>query len=60
MYGIRLPHIFEIPSTSNVKPSISIEKLGFRSKNLLFQIKHFKMLGVLHTEFETLGISSEI
>ena len=26
MYGIRLSHIFEIPSISNEKPSISIEK----------------------------------
>ena len=39
IYGIRLSHIFEIPSVSNEKPSISIEipsisieNLGFRSK----------------------------
>ena len=39
-YGIRLLHIFEIPSISNEKPrnsikipSISIEKLRFQSKN---------------------------
>ena len=39
MYGIQLPHIFEIPSISNEKPSIStkipsisIKDLGFRSK----------------------------
>ena len=25
LYGIRLPHIFKIPSISNEKPSISIE-----------------------------------
>ena len=38
-YGIRLSHIFEIPSISNEKPSISIKipsvlikNLGFRSK----------------------------
>ena len=38
-YGIRLSHIFEIPSISNEKPSISIkvpsiliENFGFRSK----------------------------
>ena len=34
VYGIRLSHIFEIPSISNEKPriSFSIKNLGFRSK----------------------------
>ena len=35
VYGIRLSHIFEIPSILNEKPSISIE-IVFRSKTLDF------------------------
>ena len=35
VYGIRLSHIFEIPSILNEKPSISI-KIVFRSKTLDF------------------------
>ena len=67
MYGIRLSHIFEIPSisnekssTSNEKPSICIGNLVFRSKNPVFQIKNFEILGFLHIEFEILGNSTEI
>ena len=35
VYGIRLSHIFEIPSIVNEKPSILIE-IVFRSKTLDF------------------------
>ena len=35
VYGIRLSHLFEIPSILNEKPSISIE-IVFRSKTLDF------------------------
>ena len=31
-YGIRLSHIFEIPSTSNEKLSISVEMLGISNQ----------------------------
>ena len=67
MYGIRLSHIFEIPSISNEKPSISIKipsisikNLGFRSKYQVFRIRNFEILGFSHLEFEILDISSEI
>ena len=67
IYGIRLSHIFEIPSTSNKKrsisieiPSISIKNLGFRSKYSVFRIRNFEKLSFSHFEFEILGISSEI
>ena len=51
---------FEIPSIANEKHRISMENLRFRSKNSVFQIKSFEMLGFLNIEFEILGISSEI
>ena len=63
-YGIRLSHIFEIPSISNEKPSISIiipniliENLGIRSKYWVFQFRNFEILGFSRLEFEILGIS---
>ena len=66
-YEIRFSHIFEIPSISNEKSSISngktsilIGTLGFWSKNLVFQIKIFEILGFPQTAFEILGISSKI
>ena len=66
-YGIRLSHIFEIPSISNGKLSISNEKpslwignIRFRSKKAIFQIKKFEILGFLRIEIEMLGISSEV
>ena len=65
--GIRLSHIFEIPSISNEKLSISIEilsisikNLEFRSKYQVFRIRNVEILGFSHFEFEILGISSEI
>ena len=67
MYGIRLSHIFEIPSISNEKPSISIEiaiisikNLRFRSKYQVFRIRNFEILGFSHLEFEILPNLSEI
>ena len=39
-YGIRLSHIFEIPSISNEKPSISIEIPSISIKNLGFRLKY--------------------
>ena len=67
MYGIRLSHIFEIPSISNEKPSISIEiaiisikNLRFRSKYQVFRIRNFEILGFSHLEFEILRNLSEI
>ena len=39
IYGIRLSHIFEIPSSSNEKPSISIEILCISIKNFGFRSK---------------------
>ena len=36
MYGIRLSHIFDIPSISNEKPSISMEIPSISIKNLGF------------------------
>ena len=66
-YGTQLSHIFEIPSISNKKPSISIEirsisikNLGFRSKYLVFRIRNIERLGYSHLEFEIPGISSEV
>ena len=66
-YGIRLSHIFGLPSISSEKPSISIEmpsisieNLGFRSKYWVFRFRNFEILGFSHLEFEILGISSEI
>ena len=41
-YGKRLSRIFEIPSISSKKPSISIGNLGFQSQILIFQIKNLK------------------
>ena len=40
---------------------VTIEKknLWFRSKNFLFQIKDFDILGFAYIEFEILGISSK-
>ena len=65
--GIRLSHIFEIPSISNEKLSISIEilsisikNLEFRSKYQVFRIRNVEILGFSHFEFAILGISSEI
>ena len=61
---IRLSHIFEIPSISNekvsisnAKPSYSIETFAFRSNNLVFQIKKCEILVFSHIQFEILGIS---
>ena len=53
-------HIFEIPSISNKKPSISIGNFGFRSKNSVFQINNFEIPGFSLIEIEILGILSEI
>ena len=39
-YGIRLTHIFEIPSISNEKPSISIEIPSISIKNYGFRSKY--------------------
>ena len=39
-YGIRLSHIFEIPSISNEKPSISMEIPSILIKNLGFRSKY--------------------
>ena len=55
LYGIRLSHIFEIPSTSNEKPGISI-KMYFDQKPWI----SIEILGFSHLEFDILGISSEI
>ena len=55
-----MPHIFEIPSISNGKPSISTGNLAFRSKYLVFQIRNFEILGFSHLEFQILDISIEI
>ena len=41
IYGIRSPHIFEISSISNEKPSISIETLSISIKNLGFRSKYY-------------------
>ena len=67
LYGIRMSHIFEIPSISNKKPSISIEipsvsieNLSFRMKYQVFRFRNFQILGFPHPEFEILDISSEI
>ena len=50
-YGRQLSHIFDIPSISNEKPSISIEipiisikNLEFRSKYHVFRIRNFEIL----------------
>ena len=53
IYGIQLSQIFQIPSISN-------ENLVFRLKNSVFQIRNYEMLGFSHTEFEVLGILTEI
>ena len=37
-----------------------IKNFGFRSKNQVFRIKNFEILGFSHLEFEILGISNEI
>ena len=67
MYWIGLSHIFEIPSISNEKhsisfeiPSISIENLAFRSKYYVFGIKYFEILSFSHLVFEIQGISSKL
>ena len=39
-YGIRLSHIFKIPSISNEKPGISIKIPSISIKNLGFQSKY--------------------
>ena len=39
-YGIRLLHIFEIPSISNEKPRISIKIPSISSEKLRFQSKN--------------------
>ena len=39
-------------SISSEKRSISMENLGFGSKNLLFQIKKFEIPGFLHMELK--------
>ena len=38
--GIQLSHIFEIPSISNEKPSISIKIPSILIENLEFQLKY--------------------
>ena len=43
-----------------IENSISIENLGFRSKNPVFQIKIFETLSFSHIEFEILNILSEM
>ena len=53
IYGIQLSQIFQISSISN-------ENLVFRLKNSVFQIRNYEMLGFSHTEFEVLGILTEI
>ena len=40
LYGIRLSHIFEIPSISNEQSSISIKILSISIENLGFRSKH--------------------
>ena len=40
IYGIRLSHIFEIPSISNEKPSISTEIPSISIENLGFRLKY--------------------
>ena len=55
---MRLSHIFEIPSISNEKPSISIKLPSILFKILLylvFRIRNFEILGFSHLEFEILG-----
>ena len=48
IYGIQLSHIFEIPSISSEKASISIEIPSILIKNLGFQSKYWICL-VFHT-----------
>ena len=48
MYGMRLSRMFEIPGISSEKPITLIENLGFRSKETVFQIKKFEILGLSH------------
>ena len=56
IYGIQLSQIFHFHFSS----SISNENLVFRLKNSVFQIRNYEMLGFSHTEFEVLGILTEI
>lgn len=62
-----MPDIFEMLNISienhsicNEQPSTYIENLGLRSKNPVFQIKTFEILGFSHNELEILGILSEM
>ena len=64
IYRIQLSHIFEIPSISNEKPSISIkipsiliENLEFQLKYQVFPVRKFEILDFSHPEFEIRGIS---
>ena len=59
-YEILLSYIFEIPSISNEKPSISIGNFGLRSKNSVFQIINFEIPGFSLIEFETLSFSKKL
>ena len=60
-YGIRLSHTFEIPGISNKKTQyFNRNTLEFRSKQQVFRIGNFEILGFSHLEFEILGIPRKI
>ena len=59
-YGRPMSNVFQNRSISNKKPSILIANPGFRSKNPVFHIKKFEILGFFHIEFEIIGILSEM
>ena len=59
-YGMRLSHIFEIPSISNKKPSFRLEISDFDRTTRYFKSRFFEILGFFHIGFELFGISSEI
>ena len=60
--GIRLSHIFEIPSISNEKLSISIEILVFRSKTLNFDrnTRYFESEMSKYQVFHTLNLKYQV
>ena len=69
-YGIRLSHVFEIPSISNEKPNVLIKISSISIKDLEFQMRNSEISGFSNLEFHktceipgflwTLCISSSI